>query len=108
MRRLYLAAFLPLLSGAVLAEDAEQPVFLCSAVPSQDMASNVKRFSPFIAYLEAKLGVPVRYVPMTSYEATVEAFAQGDIHLGWFGAFTGIQARLLSPDAEAIAQGAED
>ncbi len=97
-----------LFARAATAEDNDKPVFFCSAVPSQDFASNIKRFSQFVVYLEAKLGVPVRYAPTTSYEATVEAFAQRDIHLGWFGAFTGIQARLLSPGAEAIAQGAED
>jgi phosphonate transport system substrate-binding protein len=82
--------------------------FFCSAIPSQDLDANLIRFRPFVAYLERKLGVPVRCVVTSSYEETVEVFGRHDVHLAWLGGLTGIQARLLSPGAEAIAQGAED
>ena len=108
MRMLVACVFFFLASGIGFAQEKDIPIFLCSAVPSQDLEANLIRFGPFALYLESKLGVPVRYVTTTSYEATVEAFARHDIHLAWFGGLTGIQARRLSPGAEAIAQGAED
>ncbi|MGB6013959.1 MAG: putative selenate ABC transporter substrate-binding protein, partial [Nodosilinea sp.] len=55
-------------------------------------------------YLEAELGVPVEYKPVTDYAAAVTAFKVGDLDLVWFGGLTGVQARLQVPGAEAIAQ----
>jgi phosphonate transport system substrate-binding protein len=103
-----LYALLFLNSNLGFAQEKDIPIFLCSAIPSQNLEANFIRFGPFASYLESKLGVPVRYVTTTSYEATVEAFARHDVHLAWFGGLTGVQARRLSPGAEAIAQGAED
>jgi phosphonate transport system substrate-binding protein len=54
------------------------------------------------------LGVPVEYVPSRDYQASVEMFRNGDIHLAWFGGLTGVQARAAVPGAEAIAQGKAD
>lgn len=68
----------------------------------------VARFSKIARYLENTLGVPVRYVPVKSYPAAVTAFRNGQIQLAWFGGLSGVQARLATPGAVAIAQGEED
>jgi phosphonate transport system substrate-binding protein len=108
MRKTALLASCLLLGTPALAQERDNQVFFCSAVPTQDLASNVKRFRRFTSYLEEKLGVPVRYVPAASYEDTVAAFGRHEVHLAWFGGLAGVKARKLSPGAEAIAQGAED
>jgi phosphonate transport system substrate-binding protein len=87
---------------------AQSPTFVFTAIPDQDDTRLVERFSRFAKYLEAKLGVPVRYVPVKTYPAAVTAFINNDVQLAWFGGYTGVQARHAVPGSEAIAQGAED
>src|SRR5689334_13867721 len=87
---------------------AQSPTFVYTAIPDQDETRLVERFSRFAKYLDAKLGVPVKYVPVKTYPAAVTAFINNDVQLAWFGGFTGVQARHAVPGSEAIAQGAED
>jgi len=87
---------------------AQSPTFVFTAIPDQDETRLVERFSRFAKYLEAKLSVPVKYVPVKTYPAAVTAFINNDVQLAWFGGFTGVQARHAVPGSEAIAQGAED
>jgi phosphonate transport system substrate-binding protein len=87
---------------------AQSPTFVFTAIPDQDETRLVERFSRFAKYLEAKLGVPVKYVPVKTYPAAVTAFINDDVQLAWFGGYTGVQARHAVPGSEAIAQGAED
>ena len=46
----------------------------------------------------------MEYKPVTDYTAVVRAFQRGDIHLAWMGGLTGVQARALVPDAQAVVQ----
>ena len=87
---------------------AQSPTFTFTAIPDQDETRLVERFNRFAKYLEPKLGVPVKYVPMKTYPAAVTAFINNDVQLAWFGGYTGVQARHAVPGSEAIAQGAED
>ncbi|KZZ46997.1 phosphonate ABC transporter substrate-binding protein, partial [Oleiphilus sp. HI0085] len=59
-------------------------------------------------YLGKALGIEVRYVPVKSYAAAVTAFRNDQVQLAWFGGLSGVQARLLVPGSQAIAQGDED
>src|ERR1700756_1588847 len=86
---------------------AASPTFVFTAIPDQDETRLVERFNRFAKYLEPKLGVPVKYVPVKSYPAAVTAFINNDVQLAWFGGFTGVQARKAAPGSEAIGQGAE-
>jgi phosphonate transport system substrate-binding protein len=95
-----------LLSGAATAED--KPAFVFTAIPDQDETRLVERFTRVAEYLQGKLGVPVKYLPVKSYPGAVTAFVNNQVQLAWFGGFTGVQARREAPDSEAIAQGAED
>jgi phosphonate transport system substrate-binding protein len=87
---------------------AQTPAFLFTAIPDQDETRLVERFSRIAKYLEDKLGVAVKYVPVKTYPAAVTAFKNNDVQLAWFGGFTGFQARRAVPGSEAIVQGAED
>jgi phosphonate transport system substrate-binding protein len=103
---LHAAALVAMLLSA--SATAQSPTFVFTAIPDQDETRLVERFSRFAKYLEAKLGVPVKYVPVKTYPAAVTAFINNDVQLAWFGGYTGVQARRAVPGSEAIAQGAED
>ena len=107
MRRIHLAlAAVLALSMPALAQT--KPAFVFTAIPDQDETRLVEKFTRVAKYLEAKLGLPVKYVPVKSYPAAVTAFINNDVQLAWFGGFTGVQARREAAGSEAIAQGAED
>jgi phosphonate transport system substrate-binding protein len=97
---------LSLVTSAALAE--EKPTFVFTAIPSSDETRLVERFTRVAKYLQGKLGVPVKYLPVKSYPASVTAFINNQVQMAWFGGFTGVQARRQVPGSEAIAQGAED
>jgi phosphonate transport system substrate-binding protein len=108
MIRTLLKAAVLLFTGFSGLASAQTPTFVFTAIPDQDETRLVERFSRFAKYLEGRLGVPVKYVPVKTYPAAVTAFTNNDVQLAWFGGFTGFQARRSVPGSEAIAQGAED
>ncbi len=108
-RRLLLAALASLPAPAIRRAHAQSgPALAFTAIPDQDESRLVERFGRVAAYLQDKLGVAVRYVPVKSYPAAVTAFTNDQVQLAWFGGFTGVQARRTVPGSEAIAQGVED
>lgn len=102
------SAFLFLSLSSVTAIAQDKPAFVFTAIPDQDETRLVERFSKVASYLESKLGIPVKYLPVKTYPAAVTAFTNNQVQLAWFGGFTGVQARKQVPDSEAIAQGVED
>ena len=92
----------------LLAAAAPAPTLAFTAIPDQDEARLVERFGRVATYLQERLGVAVRYVPVKSYPAAVTAFTNDQVQLAWFGGFTGVQARRTVPGSDAIAQGVED
>ena len=94
--------------SAGLAWAQSAPSFVFTAIPDSDETRLVERFTRTAEHLQAKLGIPVRYLPVKSYPAAVTAFTNNQVQLAWFGGFTGVQARRQMPGSEAIAQGAED
>src|SRR5215472_2610918 len=102
-----LAVAISLWSGGA-AYSQGKPAFVFTAIPDQDETRLVERFTRVAEYLQRKLDVPVKYLPVKSYSAAVTAFTNGQVQLAWFGGFTGVQARRQVPGSEAIAQGAED
>jgi len=110
-RRLLLAAGLsvPAMAQATAQAAAQAgPVLAFTAIPDQDESRLVERFGRVASYLQDRLGVAARYVPVKSYPAAVTAFTNDQVQLAWFGGFTGVQARRAVPGSEAIAQGVED
>lgn len=74
------------------------------AIPDQDPEILQRLYSTLADYLSEELGVPVDYVPVTDYTAAVSLFNIGDLDMVWFGALTGVQARLQLEGSEAILQ----
>lgn len=79
-----------------------------TAIPDQNTTELQEKFAPFADHLSEALAVNVEYVPAHDYQASVEMFKNGDVHLAWFGGLTGVQARDAVPGARAIAQGEAD
>lgn len=98
-------ALSPLLASSPLAA-ADTLVF--TAIPDEDETRLQQRFQAVADYLAEALEVDVRFIPVTSYAASVTAFRNNQVQLAWFGGFTGVQARQMVPDSQAIAQGIED
>jgi len=87
---------------------ASAATFTFTAIPDADESQLRTRFEKVALYLEEKLGVEVKYVPVKSYSAAVTAFRNNQVQLAWFGGLSGVQARRLVPGSQAIAQGYED
>ncbi len=94
--------------GLLWAASAGAKPFVFTAIPDDNEARLRERFDKVAAYLGAKLGVEVKFVPVKSYAASVTAFKNNQMQMAWFGGLSGLQARLAVPGSQAIAQGEED
>jgi len=83
---------------------ANQNALVVGAIPDQDPEKLNRLYGELTNYLSEELGVEVQYKQVTDYPAAVSAFKVGDLDLVWFGALTGVQARLQVDGAQAIAQ----
>lgn len=99
---------LTMLSLCVATLAVQAQTFVFTAIPDADETRLNARFSKVAIYLEEQLGVEVKYIPVKSYAAAVTAFRNNQVQLAWLGGLTGVQARRLTPGAQAIAQGEED
>ena len=97
-----------LLVASLLTASAWGADFTFTAIPDQDTTRLQERFGKIADYLSEKLGITVKYVPVKSYSASVQAFKNNEVQLAWFGGLSGVQARIAVPNSVAIAQGAED
>ena len=71
-RRLLLATLASLPAPAIRPAHAQSgPALAFTAIPDQDESRLVERFGRVAGYLQDKLGVAVRYVPVKSYPAAV-------------------------------------
>ena len=103
-----LLALASALTVAGCSGDDGRQVLYVGGIPDQDVSLLEARFEILAGYLAEELDIVVEYVPSTAYAAVVTGFAAGDIHLGWYGGLTGVQARLATPGALAIAQRPRD
>ncbi len=97
-----------LLAGLTACGSGEEQELLIAGIPDQDVSVLEARFNNLAEYLSEETGLNVRYVPQADYAAVVTSFKQGDIHLVWYGAVTGVQARIAVPEADAIAHRPRD
>ena len=97
-----------LLVASLLTASARGADFTFTAIPDQDTTRLQERFGKIADYLSEELGVTVKYIPVKSYSASVQAFKNNEVQLAWFGGLSGVQARIAVPNSVAIAQGAED
>ena len=97
-----------ILSLFVLSSILFAKTFTFTAIPDQDETKLKERFSKLATYLSKELGVDVKFVPVKSYAASIAAFRNNQVQLAWFGGLSGVKARLLVKNSQAIAQGVED
>ncbi len=96
-----------LLLGSVSAQ--AQSVFKFTAIPDESPTELQRKAQPLIKYLEAQLGTKVEFIPVTDYAASVEALANKQIDMAWYGGFTFVQANVRSGGkAVPLVQRAED
>lgn len=104
--KIALTALVMLICGCNTVDD--DPVLRFTAIPDQNTTELRAKFDPIAQHLTAELGFDVEYIPSRDYQASVEMFKNGDVHLAWFGGLTGVQARHVVEGARAIVQGEED
>ena len=86
-----------------------QQVFKITAIPDESPTELARKAAPLISYLEKKLGMTVEFTPVSDYAASVEALANKQVDLAWFGGFTFVQASVRSGGkAVPLVQRAED
>jgi phosphonate transport system substrate-binding protein len=102
------AVFVGLITACGSSGPEASKVLSFTAIPDENSTELQQKYNQVAAYLAEKLGVEVVYVPTSSYNASVEAFKNGDVQLAWFGGLTGVQARAAVEGSRAIAQGAID
>jgi len=81
---------LSLLSIPVSAESSSE--LRVSAIPDEAPEQLAKKYAPLVRYLKKELGMEVRYVPASNYDAAVEMIASKSVDLIWYGGFTAVQA----------------
>ncbi|MFC3609290.1 putative selenate ABC transporter substrate-binding protein [Stutzerimonas tarimensis] len=79
-----------------------------SAIPDEAPTELIRKFKPLGEYLEAQLGMPVRFTPVSDYAAVVEALAADRVDLAWLGGFTFVQTRLKTGNAIPLVQREQD
>ena len=73
-----------------------QQVFRMTAIPDESPTELARKAAPLVKYLEGRLGMKVEFTPVTDYAASVEALANKQVDMAWFGGFTFVQAYVRS------------
>ncbi len=93
-RRAVLAALLA--AGAAPLAFAQARPFRITAIPDESPTELARKAAPLVKHLEQRLGTKVEFTPVTDYAAAVEALANQQVDLAWFGGFTFVQALVRS------------
>ena len=94
---------------AIAGHAAAQAVFKITAIPDESPTELARKAAPLVKYLETRLGTKVEFIPVTDYAASVEALANKQVDMAWFGGFTFVQANVRSGGkAVPLVQRAED
>lgn len=94
LRNLAIAATVSLSGMSGIAH--AQTVFRVTAIPDEAPTELARKAAPLVKYLEKTLGVKVEFTPVTDYAAAVEALANKQVDLAWYGGFTFVQANVRS------------
>ena len=78
------------------AQAQAQQIFRITAIPDESPTELARKAAPLVKYLEQKLGMKVEFTPVTDYAASVEALANKQVDMAWFGGFTFVQAHQRS------------
>jgi len=86
----------PVLLSLVATLASAQAVFKITAIPDESPTELARKAAPLVKYLESKLGTKVEFIPVSDYAASVEALANKQIDLAWFGGLTFVLANSRS------------
>jgi len=95
LRRLRQALLTALILGASSLLWAQQTLRV-TAIPDESPTELARKAAPLVKYLEQKLGMRVEFTPVSDYAAAVEALANKQVELAWYGGFTFVQANIRS------------
>lgn len=85
-------------NSAALARQAPEKLII-TAIPDDGDADRMREnFGALANYLGEAVGIPVEYVHVENYAASVTALATGRAHIAWLGAVTTAQARMMMGD----------
>ena len=73
-----------------------QAVFRVTAIPDESPTELARKADPLMKYLEKTLGMKVEFTPVSDYAASVEALANKQVDMAWYGGFTFVQANVRS------------
>ncbi len=107
-RQLARLLFLLLFTFSVLVGGAAADTLRLSAIPDEDPQELLRKYKPFTDYIEKEVGVPVKFVPVVDYAATVEGLAANRLDIVWYGGFTSVQAVERAQGATRLAMREED
>ena len=65
---------------------------IITAIPDDNADKLKEHFGNIAKYLEGKIGMPVEYMHVENYAASVTAIANGQAHMSWMGGVTTVQA----------------
>ena len=92
----FIALALSVLLSLTTSLASGQAVFKVTAIPDESPTELARKAAPLVKYLESKLGTKVEFTPVSDYAASVEALANKQVDLAWFGGFTFVQANIRS------------
>lgn len=73
-----------------------QQTLRVTAIPDESPTELARKAVPLVKYLEQRLGMKVEFTPVSDYAAAVEALANKQVELAWYGGFTFVQANIRS------------
>ena len=79
-----------------------------SAIPDENPQEMLRIYTPFADYLTKEIGIPVKFIPVVDYTATVEGLAANKLDMVWYGGLTSVQAVRMAKGATRIVMRKED
>ena len=79
-----------------------------SAIPDENPQEMLRIYTPFADYLTKEIGIPVKFIPVVDYAATVEGLAANKLDMVWYGGLTSVQASRQAKGAQRIIMRKED
>src|SRR5262245_31429259 len=98
-----LIIFISLVTACSSPQVIQKPLVI-SALPDQKPEILQPLYDGLASYLQQKLGIPVRYQAVSTYDEALNGFRLGKLDMVWFGGLTGVEARLQVGGAQAIIQ----
>lgn len=96
IRRHWMKLMAALAAFGLIGTAGAQQVLRVTAIPEEAATEQIRKYAPFVRYLEKALGMKVEYTPVNDYPAAVEALVNKQVDLAWFGGVTFVQANIRS------------